>query len=125
MREVLDFLSTGKGIHDPIDVRLRQLIVICDLDTLVGSINEENSAVWLSLLQHHDACGYTGPKEQITRKLDHAVYKVVINQILPDLLLSTAAIHNAREADDGSSTIRGKPRKAMHNECKISGALWS
>ena len=40
MREVLDFLSTDKGIHDPIDVRLRQLIVVCDLDTLIGSINE-------------------------------------------------------------------------------------
>ena len=42
---MLDFFTTGKRIHDPLDVRLRQLIIICDLDALVGSINEKNTAV--------------------------------------------------------------------------------
>ena len=106
MREMLYLFTTSKGIYDPLDVVLRQLIVIRDLDALVGGVNEQNPTVRFALLQHHDASGNTGPKEKIARKLDHAVHEVVIDQILPDLLLSSAAIHDAGEADDGSRAIR-------------------
>ena len=95
----MDFLPPGEGAHDLVHVGLGQLVVIRDLDALVCSINEQNPAVRLTLLQHHDACRDTGSEKQISRKLDHAVYKVVIDQVFPNLFLRTAAIHVCSDVD--------------------------
>ena len=122
---MLDFLSIGKGTHDPIDVRLRQLIIVRDLNALVGGINEQNPAVRLALLQYHDAGGNTGPEEQIARKLNHAVHEVVANKVLPDLLFSPAAIHDAGEADNGCRAVRSQPGKGMHDKGQVCFALGS
>ena len=42
-------------------------------------------------------------------KLNDAVNKVVIDQILTDFLLGSTTIHNTREADDSRRSVRGKP----------------
>ena len=77
----------GEGVYDALDVLRRQLIVIGDLDALLGGVDKQGLVVPLVLFQHHDAGGDGGAKKQVAGQLDHAVDEVVVNEILPDLLL--------------------------------------
>lgn len=53
-------------------------------------------------------------------QLDHAVNEVVVNQILADLLLSSATVHDAGEADNRRSSVGGKPCQRVHDKGKVS-----
>ena len=118
------------GINDPGDVLRCQLVVVRDLDAFFCRVDKEYTAVGLALFQDHYAGGDGGTVEEIARQLNHAVHEVIINQVLPDLLLRAAAVHDAREADDrrravGSQPAQGgsQPAQGMHDEGHIRLAL--
>ena len=104
-------IRTGhKLTHDTSDIVLGQFVVVGYLFALLRSINEQCTVVHLIAFQNHNAGCNGGSEEQIARQLDDAVDKVVIDQLLPDLLLSTTTVHNAGEANDCSSSISSQPR---------------
>lgn len=113
----------GKGVYDAGDVARRQFIVVRHLDALFGGVDEEGLAVGLVLLQHHDAGGDAGAKEQIAGQLDDAVDEVVVHQILADLFLGAAPVEYAGEADDGRRAVGRQPGKAVHDERQVRLAL--
>ena len=120
----VDLLGTvDKGVHNAVDVLRRQLIVVGHLDALFGGVNKQSLVVHFVLFQHHDAGGDTGAEKQIAGQLDHAVDEVVVDEILADLLLRPAPVHNAGEADDGGGTIGRQPTEAVHDKGKICLAL--
>ena len=67
MRKVLFFGMSGEDGNDLIDVRLRQFVVVRDLDTLVRRVDEKCIAVGFVLFQHHDAGGDGRAEKEIAR----------------------------------------------------------
>ena len=112
-----------EGVHNAVYVGLGKLVVVCDLDALIGGVNEQHLAVRLAFFQHHDTGGDRGAEKQIAGELNHAVHKVVVDEILANFLLRPAAIHDAGEADDGCRTIGGQPTEAVHDKGQIRLAL--
>ena len=51
--------------------------------------------------------------------MDNAVDKVVVNQILANLLFRAAAIHDAREADDSRRTVGRQPCQRVHDKGQV------
>ena len=47
--------------------------------------------------------------EQVAGQLDDAVDEVVADEVLADLLLRSAAAHDAGGTDDGRGSVDGKP----------------
>ena len=125
MGEMRYFFTPGEGLHDLIHVGLRELVVVCDLDAFVGRVEEQDFIIGLSLFEYHDAGGNGSAEEKIGGQLDDAVDEVVVDEVLPDLLLRAAAVHDAREADDGGRAVGREPGKAVHDEGKICLALRS
>ena len=109
MAEMLYFLSPGKGRYYLLQIIFCQAVVVSDLDTFLGGVNEYSSVVGFALFQNHDAGGYACAKEQVGWQLDDAIHKVVIKQVLADFLLGTATIHDAWEANDGRCAVWCKP----------------
>ena len=54
--------------------------------------------------------------------MDDSVDKVVVDEVLADLLLRAAAVHDAGETDNGG--VGRQPRKAVHDERQIRLGLW-
>ena len=115
--------APGKGVHYAADVFRRQLIVVGHLDALFGGVDEQSRAVRLVFLQHHNAGGDTGAEKQIAGQLDHAVDEIVVYEILAYLLLCSAPIHYAGEADDCRRAVGGQPGQAVHDEGQVGLAL--
>ena len=63
MREVLDFFPFGKHGHDAFDILRRQPVVVCLLDALAGSFDQERLVVCLAPFQHRDAGGDACPEK--------------------------------------------------------------
>ena len=123
MAKMGHFLTLSVHIHNAVDVGSSQFIIIGDLHKLLGSVDKEHLVILLALAQHHDAGGNGGTVKEVGRQLDDAIHKVVIHQVLANLLLRTTPIHNAREANDGRRTIGCQPRQAVHNKGHIRFAL--
>ena len=102
-----------------LDVILRELVAVGDLDALPGRVQKQRMVISLGLFQHHDAGRNRRAVEQVVRKLDDAVDEVVVDQVFADLLFRAAAIHDAGEADDGRRAVGRQPRKAVHDERKV------
>ena len=120
MGEMLLFCALSEGGNYVLDVFLRQLVIVRNLDALVGRIDKQRLVVCFAFLQHHDAGGNGCAEEQVAGKLDDAVDKVVVNEVLSDFLLCAAAIHDTREADDRRRAVRRKPRQRVHDKGKVS-----
>ena len=125
MGEVCFFCPLCKGVHDLIDVLRGEFVVIGHLDALGRSINEQHFIVRFTLFQHHDAGGNTGTKEQVARQLDDAVNKVIVHQILANLLLCAATVHDAGKTDDCRRTVGSQPCQRVHNKGQVCLALRS
>ena len=123
MGEVGDLGVAGEGVHDAVDVLRRQPIVVGHLDALAGGVDKQGLAVRLVLFQHHDAGGDAGAEEQVAGQLDDAVDEVVVDQVLADLLLRTAPVQDAGEADDGGGAVGRQPAEAVHDKGQICLAL--
>lgn len=108
------------GRQDRLDVVLGKLVAVCDLDALLGRVQKQRMVIPLGLFQHHDAGRDRRAVEQVVRQLDDAVDEVVVDQVFADLLFRAAAVHHAREADDGRRAVGRQPRKAVHDERKVS-----
>lgn len=105
--------------QDRLDVVLRELVAVGDLDALLGRVQKQRMVIALGLFQHHDAGGDRRAVEQVVRQLDDAVDEVVVDQVFADLLFRAAAVHHAGEADDGRRAVGRQPRKAVHDERKV------
>lgn len=117
--EVLPVLPLGEGVQNGLDVLLCQLVAVGHLDALLAGIDEQGGVVRFGLFQHHDASGNGGAEEQVVRQLDHAVDEVVVDEILADLLLRSAPVHDPGEADDGGGAVGGQPAQGVHDEGQI------
>ena len=73
------FLTLCKNINNSIDVLRSQLIVVCNLNTLIACIDEESTVIRLILLHYHNAGRNRSSKEQIAWKLNNTINKVVIH----------------------------------------------
>ena len=56
--------------------------------------------------------------------MDDSVDKVVVDEVLADLLLRAAAVHDAGETDNGDSAVSGQPAQRVHDERQIRLGLW-
>ena len=110
--------------QDRLDVVLGELVAVGDLDALLGRVQKQRMVIPLGLFQHHDAGGDCRAVEQVIRQLDDAVDEVVVDQVFADLLFRAAAVHDAGEADDCRRAVGRQPRKAVHDERKVSLRLW-
>ena len=106
---MLLFLSRGEGVHDRLDIRLGQLIVVRDLDAFLRRVDEQHLVVRLRLLHHHDTGRDGGAEKEVRGQLDDTVDIVVLDQISADLLLRAAAVHDAGEAYDRRRAVRREP----------------
>lgn len=104
---------------DAFDVFRRQIVNVANFDKHLGRVDKEGMVIALGLLEHHDAGGNAGAEEKVIWKLNHTVNIVIIHQVFTDLAFGTSAVHDAREADDGSRAAGGKPAEAVHDECHI------
>ena len=86
---------------------------------MLARIDEQHIACGLVLFEHDDAGGDGGAEEQISRKLDYRLDKVVANQIIANLALGTSTVEHAGELDDSSRALSGKPAQHMHREGKV------
>ena len=102
-----------------LDVFLRELIVVRDLDAFLRSIDEERSRVRFRLLQHHDAGRDARAEEEIVRQLDHGIDEIAVDQILANLLLRAAAIHDAGKADNRRRAVRRQPCERVQDESEV------
>ena len=116
-------LPLCEGIDDLADVVVCQFIVVRDLYAFIRRVDKEDTCILPALFQDHDAGHYRGAEEEVCRQLDDAVDVVVVDKVLPDLLLRTAPVHDAGEADDGRHAVRGKPGKGVHDEGQVRLAL--
>ncbi len=116
---MFDILPFREGLHDAADVFIGQPVVVRHLDKFSGGINKEHAAVIAVLFQHHDAGGDGRTEKEVGRQLDDAVDKVIVDQVLADLLLRPAPVHDAREADDGGRPAGREPGQGMHDEGKV------
>ena len=119
MGEMLDLAAVCEGIDYAGDILPGQLIVVRDLYALVRGVDKERFVVRLAALQHHYAGGDRGAEEEVRGELYHAVDEVVVYEILPDLLLRAAAVHDAREADYRRRAVRREPREGVHYKRKV------
>ena len=116
---MLDLRALSKCIDYAGDILRRKLIVVRDLYALVRGVDKEHFVVRLAALQHHYAGGDRGAEEEVSGELYHAVDEVVVYEILPDLLLRAAAVHDAREADYRRRAVRREPREGVHYKRKV------
>ena len=114
-----DFLALGKKLHDMLDVVLRQLIAVRDLHALLGGVDEQSGAVRLATAQDEDIRGDGRAEKQVVRQLDDTVRISVVDEVLPNLLLGTAPVHDAGEADDSCRAVGRPPRQAVHDKGHI------
>src|SRR5699024_5489215 len=63
--------------------------------------------------------------KQVTGQLDYTVNKVVVDEILADLLLRPTPVQDAGEADDSGGTIGCQPGQAVHDKRQVCFALGS
>ena len=76
-------------------------VLIAILLEQFAGIDEEYRGICLrTLLQHDDAGGYAHTKEEIGRQLDDRIHKVMLDEILTNLLLVASTIQHARELND-------------------------
>ena len=91
------------------DVFFCQLIAVGHFYELLRRIYEEHLIVRLGFFQHHNTGGNGCAIEKVGWQLDDTVYVVIIDKVLPDFPFCSAAVHDAREADDGCRAISGQP----------------
>ena len=120
---MLLLLSRGEGVHNRLDIRLGQLIVVRDLDTFLCRVDEQHRVIRFRLLHHHDTGRDGGAEKEIARQLDDTVDIVVLDQVFADLLLRAAAVHDAGEAYDRRRAVRREPRERVHDERHVRLAL--
>lgn len=98
------------------------LLLVTLTHCLLASIN----SVALSALDFsaHDTGGDRRAKKEVVRQLDDSVDKVVVDEVLADLLLRAAAVHDAGETDNGGSAVSGQPAQRVHDERQIRLGLW-
>ena len=89
---MLFFPTPGEHLHDTGNVGLGQLVVVRDLDALIGRVDEKRPVIRLALFQDHDAGGDARPEEQVRRELYHAVHEVIVNEVFTDFLLRAAPV---------------------------------
>ena len=123
MAEMSNILTFSKNINDTVNIFGRQLIVIRYLNAFFGSVNEHNLVIAFSFFEHHNTGCNTRTEEKAAAKLDNRIHVVVVHQILANLLLRTATVHNTGEAYNGSRAVGSKPGQAVHDESHISLAL--
>ena len=75
------------------------------------------------LREHEDAHCDARAEKEVGREGDDALHKVVVHQVLADLLFRSAAIENAGEAHDGGAAARTEVVEGVENEGKIGLAL--
>jgi len=115
----------GKCGEDVADVGGCELVGVRDLHALFRGVDEQGAVVLLRFLQDHNAGCDRGAEEKVVRELDHRVHEIVVNQVLPYLLLSAAAVHHAREADYRRGAVGGEPREGVHYEGQVGLGLRS
>ena len=121
--EVGDVLAPGVGIQDFLPVLRQELVLVAAAHEFAAGINEQRGVIELGFLQHDDAGGNRGAEEQIWRELDHRVDIIVVDQVLADFLLRTAAIKHTREFDDSGRAIHRQPTEDVQGEGQIGLAL--
>lgn len=118
-----DILSVLIERQDVLYILRRELVVARDLDALLAGVDKEDGVVAFGLFEHHDGGGNAGAKKEIIRQLNNAIDKVIVDQILPDLLLSAAAIQDPREADDRRRAAGRQPAQAVHHKSHVGFAF--
>ena len=77
MSKVFNIITINKRIYNISNIFPDQLIVVCDLDTFVRSINEQGTIISLATLQNQDAGRNGSSKEQVARQLNDAVNELL------------------------------------------------
>ena len=114
-----DICRVSIHLQDTLDIFLRELVVVRDLDAFLRGVDEERSRVRFRLLQHHDAGRDARAEEEIVRQLDHGIDEIAVDEILANLLLRAAAIHNAGKADDRRRPACREPRKGVQDKREV------
>ena len=112
-------LARGKELQNRRDVVLGQLVVVRDLDAFLRRVDEEDRIVTLAFLEDEDAGRDRGAEEEIVGELDDGLDEVVVDEILADLLLRAATVHDAWEGNDSRRSVRCEPGERVHHECEV------
>ena len=75
---------------------------------LAARVDELREGVGLVLREHEDAHRDARAEKEVGRERNDALHKVVVHQVLADLLFRSAAIEDAGEAHDGGAAARAE-----------------
>lgn len=98
---------------------IRQLVLVADTRELGRRVDEDDVVGGLRLLEHENARGDGRAEEEVGRKLDHSIHVVVVDQVLADLRLGSAAVHDSGELDDRRRAVDGQPAENVHREGEV------
>ncbi|MOA01479.1 hypothetical protein D3C78_1208900 [compost metagenome] len=101
----------------------QQLVLVAAAHEQAGGVDEQRGVVALGLLQHDDAGSDGGAEEQIRRQLDDSIDVVVVDEVLANLGLRTAAIEHARELDNCCGAVDRQPAQDVQSEGQVGLAL--
>ncbi len=110
-------------LHNPLDIRLRQFVLIALMHKLIARIHKKRLILPLVLAQHNHTRGDAHPEKQVLRQLYHRIHEVILHEILPYLLLCAAPIQDTRELDYRRRSARTQPMQNMHRESQVRLAL--
>ncbi|MNF85335.1 hypothetical protein D3C84_677260 [compost metagenome] len=106
-------------LHDLLDVRIQQQVVVGFLLEQAAGVDELGGGVGLVFGQHQNVHGDGGAVEQIGRERDHAFHIVVVHQVLADLLLGSAPVEDAGEADNGGAAFGREVAKGVQHKGEV------
>ena len=124
-RNVRFFALLLEEREQTIHLFVRQHIVLSLLaeKLLAARVDELREGVGLVLREHEDAHRDARAEKEVGREGDDALHKVVVHQVLADLLFRSAAIEDAGEAHDGGAAARAEVVEGVENEGKIGLSL--
>ena len=109
----------AEGVEDRLLVVGGELVLVALAGELRRGVDEQDLVVGLRLLEHDDAGRDRRAEEQVRRELDDGVDVVVVDEVLADLLLRTAAVEHAGELDDRRRAVDGEPAQDVHREREV------
>jgi hypothetical protein len=112
-------LAAYELVENLLLVSLGELVLVARPGEERRGVDEEDRVVGLALLEHDDAGGDRRAEEEVGRQLDDGVDVVVVDEVLADLLLRTAAVEHAGELDDRGRAVDGQPRQDVHREGEV------
>ena len=123
LREVFNRLTGRYRIHNLLDIAGPKLIALPFFLKSLRGINDQHVVISPILSQNHDDCRNAGAKENIGRKPNDRIDVVLVDQILSDRALFTAAEQHAVRENNRHDAVRLQVIEIVKEEGVVRLAL--